>query len=236
MKRFALILLMLISALMFSAKYGGIARYVLGTDAVSLLPANQTDNISGTVCRHIFEGLVEFDEKLNITPALAEKWEISQDGIEYTFYLRKGVKFHDGADLNAQAVKKYYDYVLTKSLRRTGLFKGIVKEIQVIDDYTVKFVLEKPYSPFLNRLAHEGALIVSPKALDTYGDDPAKLGRNPVGTGPFMFKEWKAGERIELVKNPNYWRQGQPYLDGIVFTVVPEDVTRVNQLRAATWM
>lgn len=232
MKKFLLILLVLIAVLSFSAKYGGVARYVMGADAVSLLPANQTDNISGTVCRHIFDGLVEFDEKLNITPALAERWEISQDGTEYTFYLRKGVKFHDGADFNAQAVKKYYDYVLNSSLRRTGLFKGIVKEIVVVDDYTVKFVLEKPYSPFLNRLAHEAALIVSPKAIDEYGRDPAKLGRNPVGTGPFMLKEWKIGERIELVKNPNYWREGQPYLDGIVFTIVPEDVSRVTQLRA----
>ncbi len=179
MKKLLLVLVLLVSALSFCAKYGGIARYVMGADAVSLLPANQTDNISGTVCRHIFDGLVEFDEKLNITPALAEKWEISEDGLEYTFYLRKGVKFHDGADFNAQAVKKYYDYVLNNSLRRTGLFKGIVKEIVVVDDYTVKFILEKPYSPFLNRLAHEAALIVSPKAIDAYGSDPAKARQEP---------------------------------------------------------
>jgi len=225
-------LLVVFAVLSFAVKYGGTLRFVMGSDAVSLLPANQTDNISGTVCRHIFDGLVEFDEKLNLNPALAERWEISSDGTVYTFYLRKGVKFHDGTDFNAAAVKKYYDYVISGSLRRTGLFKGIVSEVQIVDNYTVKFVLAKPFSPFLYRLAHEAALIVSPKAIDEYGSDPAKLGRNPVGTGPFMLKEWKIGEKIELVKNPNYWREGQPYLDGLTFTIIPEDVTRVTQLRA----
>ncbi len=232
MKKFWVIFLLLSVALSFAAKYGGTLRFVMGADAASLLPANQTDNISATVCRHVFEGLVEFDEKLNLTPALAERWEVSQDGTIYTFYLRKGVKFHDGTNFNAHAVKKYYDYVLNNNLRRTGLFKGIIKVVEVLDEYTVNFVLEKPFSPFLYRLAHEGALIVSPKAIDELGSDPGKLGRAPVGTGPFMFKEWKIGERIELIKNPNYWRQGQPYLDGIVFTIIPEDVTRVTQLRA----
>ncbi len=232
MRKIVGILFILLTISIFAVKYGGTVRYVMGADAVSLLPPNQTDNISGTVCRHIFDGLVEFDEKLNIVPALAEKWEISQDGTVYTFYLRRGVKFHDGTDFNAAAVKKFFDYVLLSNLRRTGLFKGIVKEIQIVDDYTVKFVLEKPYSPFLNRLAHEGALVVSPKAIDEMGSDPAKLGRNPVGTGPFMLKEWKIGERIELVKNPNYWKQGQPYLDGVVFTIIPDDVTRMTQVRA----
>lgn len=232
MKKFLVIFLLLSVVLSFAAKYGGTLRFVMGADAVSLLPANQTDNISGTVCRHIYDGLVEFDEKLNLTPALAERWEVSQDGTTYTFYLRKGVKFHDGTNFNAHAVKKYYDYVLNNTLRRTGLFKGIIKTIEVIDEYTVNFVLEKPFSSFLYRLAHEAALIVSPKAIDELGSDPGKLGRAPVGTGPFMLREWKIGERIELIKNPNYWRQGQPYLDGTVFTIIPEDVTRVTQLRA----
>lgn len=148
MKRLLVLLLVTFVVISFAAKYGGTLRFVMGSDAASLLPANQTDNISATICRHVFEGLVEFDEKLNLMPALAERWEVSSDGTVYTFYLRKGVKFHDGAEFNAQAVKKYYDYVLNNSLRRTGLFKGIIKETRVVDEYTAQFVLEKPFLHF----------------------------------------------------------------------------------------
>lgn len=94
-KLVVVLMLSLMAVLSFSVKYGGTLVYVMGVDAVTLLPGNMTDNPSEMVCRHIFEGLVEFDEKLNINPALAERWEISEDGTVYTFYLRKGVKFQE---------------------------------------------------------------------------------------------------------------------------------------------
>jgi len=233
MRKFLIVLIVsLIPILMFSVRYGGTLVYVMGVDAVTLLPGNMTDNPSEMVCRHIFEGLVEFDEKLNINPALAERWEISKDGTVYTFYLRKGVKFQDGTPFNAYAVKKYFEYVLTHDLKRTKLYEPYIKEIKVIDDYTVQFVLKHPFGPFLNYLAHGAGLIVSPKAIDEYGDDPGVLGKHPVGTGPFKLAEWKKGEKIVLVKNENYWQKGKPYLDKIVFRVIPEAVTRALQLQA----
>ncbi len=231
-KVFLVVVLVMLVVSVFAVKYGGTIRYVIGADAVSLSAADNSDNVSGTVAGLIFENLVELDEKLNIQPMLAEKWDISSDGTVYTFYLRKGVKFHDGADFDADAVKKSFEYVLNSKLRRTGLYRGIIKEIQVVDKHTVRFVLNQPFSSFLNRLAHGAGGIYSPKAIEQYGNDRALMGRNPVGTGPFVLKEWKKGERIVLQKNPNYWQKGMPYVDGIVFTIVPDDITRVTQMRS----
>jgi peptide/nickel transport system substrate-binding protein len=226
------LLLALLSVAIFAAKYGATVRFLIGVDVTTLLPGNIPDSISTIVGMHIFEGLVDYDENLKIIPVLAERWEILDNGTAYVFHLRKNVKFHDGADFNAQAVKKNFDYLFSANLRNVGVYKGIIKEVQVVDDYTVKIVLFQPNSAFLYRLAQSSGWFVSPQAIEKFGHDPALLSKNPIGTGPFMFKEWKAGESVELVKNPNYWRQGLPYLDRIIFRVVAEDVSRVNQVRA----
>lgn len=222
----------LLSVAIFAAKYGATVRFLIGVDVTTLLPGNIPDSISTIVGMHIFEGLVDYDENLKIIPVLAERWEILDNGTAYVFHLRKNVKFHDGADFNAQAVKKNFDYLFSANLRNVGVYKGIIKEVQVVDDYTVKIVLFQPNSAFLYRLAQSSGWFVSPQAIEKFGHDPALMSKNPVGTGPFMFKEWKAGESVELVKNSNYWRQGLPYLDRIIFRVVAEDVSRVNQVRA----
>jgi len=226
------LLVALLTVAIFAAKYGGTVRFLIGVDVTTLLPGNIPDSISTIVGMHIFEGLVDYDENLKIIPALAERWEILDNGTAYVFHLRKNVKFHDGADFNAQAVKKNFDYLFSANLRNVGVYKGIIKEVQVVDDYTVKIVLFQPNSAFLYRLAQSSGWFVSPQAIEKFGHDPALMSKNPIGTGPFMFKEWKAGESVELVKNPNYWRQGLPYLDRIIFRVVAEDVSRVNQVRA----
>ncbi|MEJ5229491.1 MAG: glutathione ABC transporter substrate-binding protein [Pseudothermotoga sp.] len=234
MRKAFVIFFLVFAVLFFAAKYGGTLRFLIGVDATTLLGPNIPDSISNIITSHICEGLIDVDENLKIIPALAERWEVMESGTAYVFYLRKGVKFHDGEDFNAYAVKKHFDYVLNSSLRNVGMFKGVLKEVEVLDNYAVKFKLFQPYAPILYRLATSSAAwILSPKAIEKYGNDPALFGRNPVGTGPFIFKEWKVGERIELVRNPNYWREGLPYLDGITFLVVSEDVSRVNQVRAA---
>lgn len=232
MRRFVVLLVALLTVAIFAAKYGATVRFLIGVDVTTLLPGNIPDSISTIVGMHIFEGLVDYDENLKIIPALAERWEILDNGTAYVFHLRKNVKFHDGADFNAQAVKKNFDYLFSANLRNVGVYKGIIKEVQVVDDYTVKIVLFQPNSAFLYRLAQSSGWFVSPQAIEKFGHDPALMSKNPIGTGPFMFKEWKAGESVELVKNPNYWRQGLPYLDRIIFRVVAEDVSRVNQVRA----
>src|SRR6056297_574384 len=229
-----LVLLLFVLSLLtvgFAADYGGDFVYVMGADAVTLLPANMTDNPSEAVCRHIFDGLVEFTPEMEMVPALAKSWDVSEDGTVYTFHLQEGVKFHDGAPFNAQAVKRYFDYTIENPVKRQSLYKPFIKEITVVDDYTVDFQLQFSFSGFLSTLAHGAGLIVSPEMIDKYGDDVAMLGRNPSGTGPFEFVEWKRGEIIKVKANEDYFK-GRPYLDSIDFKVVPEDITRVMQVQS----
>ena len=226
---FFLMAIVLFSGVFAVGKYGGVFNYLTGADAKTLLPANMTDNPSEAVCRHIFDGLVEFTADMKIVPALAKSWDISKDGTVYTFYLRKNVKFQDGTPFNAQAVKTYFDYVLNNKLRRTSLYKPYIKSVEVINDYTVAFHLNFSFGGFLHTLAHGAGLIVDPTMIKKYGNNPGELGRHPVGTGPFELIEWKQGEVIKLKANENYWK-GRPYLDGINFKVIPEDMTRLIQV------
>jgi len=227
---FTVLILTFLTAI-FAANYGGNFVYDMGADAVTLLPANMSDNPSESVCRHIFDGLVEFAVDMEIVPALAESWTISEDGTEYTFNLRKGVKFHDGAAFNADAVKKYFEYVVNNKTKRASLYNPYLKEIVVVDENTVKFVLNFSFGGFLSTLAHGAGLIVSPAMIDKFGADLGDLGRNPSGTGPFYVTEWKIGEKILTKANEDYWK-GRPYLDTIEFRVIPEDITRVIQVQS----
>ena len=229
--RKALVLMLLVLVVMSFAKF---AKFILGVDVTSLLPPDTSDNPSMIVEKHIFEGLIAYDENMNIVPVLAESWSVSEDGTEYTFKLRKGVVFHDGTPFNAYAVKKTFDYILTHNVAyRKKLFEPYIKSVEVVDDYTVKFVLKFPFAPFLNFLCHPAAMIMSPKAIEKY-DDPSELSKHPVGTGPFKLKEWIPGEKIVLVKNENYWRKGYPKLDGIIFMPIPEGVTRALKVQTGS--
>jgi ABC-type transport system substrate-binding protein len=206
--------------------------YVQGADAITLDPQDTIDTPSDDVCRHIYDGLVTFDEKLNIQPSLAQSWETSADGKTWTFHLRKDVKFHDGTPFNAKAVKASFDRVLQEKdpflgrvLRRRGLFIAI-SEVKVVDDYTVQLITKDPFGPMLPSLAHSAGGIVSYDATQKSGKD---FGTQPVGTGPFKFVEWVRGERIVLQKNPDYWGAA-PKIDRIIFLAVNEDATRVAML------
>jgi len=201
----------------------------MGTDIVTLDPHDATDNPSEMVNRVIYEGLVEFDENLNIRPSLAERWEIRDGGSTYVFYLRKGVYFQDGTPFNATAVKLNFERLITQNLKRSALFQPYIESVEVIDEYTVAFHLKSPFGAFLHHLAHGAALIISPKVLSA-GEDPKD---HPVGTGPYMFKEWVRGDHVTLVANPNYWRKDvAPKFDEVVIKVVPDDKTRERLLEA----
>jgi ABC-type transport system substrate-binding protein len=200
----------------------------VGADAVRLDPPDQTDNVSEIVLRHIMDGLVEFDEQLGIQPALATSWDVLNDGKTYCFYLRENVVFHDGTPFNAEAVKYNFDRILGGGLRRTSLYDPYIESVEVVDEYTVALHLFEPFGALLHHLAHGAGLIQSPAAIEQYGD---RVGRNPVGTGPFVFERWVPGERIVLTANPTYWG-GEPKISGLSFNIVPEEATRVFQLEA----
>lgn len=210
-----------------------------GGDSVGLDPAAITDGESIKVTKNIFDTLVDYgDQDTEIHPALAEKWDVSSDGLVYTFNLREGVKFHDGTDFNADAVvynferwmnadkKQYYYYG-----SMFGGFKGdeghVIESVTAVDDYTVEFKLKRPQAPFLKNLAMPAFGIGSPDAIEKYGES---FTENPVGTGPFVFKEWKRNDRIVLEKNENYWMEGYPKLNRVIFKAIPDNSSRLNAL------
>jgi len=199
----------------------------LSTQILTLDPARSAGTPAEMVRRHLYEGLVYADEQNRIYPLLAHKWEITKDGLIWTFYLRKGVKFHDLTPFTAQAVKKSFDRLLdlaTGSNRR--YMYTFIDQIKVIDDYTVQFVTKEPRADFLNLLTESGAYPISPAALDKYGKD---IGDNPCGTGPYKLEKKVTGEYVVLTPFDNYWK-GKPKLSEIKFITVSEEATRVNMI------
>jgi len=190
----------------------------------NLDPMKSWDVSSLNYTYNIYDTLLKYDEKsFKLLPSLAVKWDIRKNGREYILSLRKGVKFHDGTKFNADSVV----FNFKRGLKRIGnrykypvfyeLFQQ-VKDVRKISEYKVLFELKEPFSPFLYTLTSIIGSIISPTAIKKYGD---KIGKHPVGTGPFMFKEWIKGKRIVLIKNKSYWK-GQPSVDTFV-SIFPEN-------------
>ncbi|WP_424930268.1 ABC transporter substrate-binding protein [Amaricoccus tamworthensis] len=202
----------------------------------ALDPAAVTAVNDFRILMNVYDGLVRYsDGTLEVEPALATGWEISEDGTEYTFNLREGVKFHDGSDFNAEAVKFNFDRMLDENhpFHDTGpfplaFFFSAVDSVEVVDPLTVKFTLSAPYAPFLSNLAYPTGLIVSPAAVESHGAD---FGRNPSGTGPFKFAEWRSNEAVVIEANPDYW-DGAPSLEAVVFRPITDANTRTAEMLA----
>lgn len=207
-----------------------VAQYA---DAVSLDPQDTNDNASYGPEKLMFEGLVGFNEKMEMQPMLAEKWEASADATTFTFFLRKGVKFHDGTPFNAEAVKYNFDRVTNpdNKLKRYGLYR-IIAKTEVVDEYTVKFTTSEPFGAMLATFAHPAGGIVSPAAAKQGADAPA-FGKKPVGTGPYKFVEWVPGDHLTVEKFADYWNPAQSAkVDRFVIKPVPEAGTRISMLQA----
>jgi ABC-type transport system substrate-binding protein len=213
----------------FAKVYGGTVIYAAGADPDRLDPANAESNPAEAMNRMMYENLAKFDEKLKIVPGLATKWEQSKDGLTWTFFLRKGVKFHDGTSFNAEAVKIFVERMIgPEKPSRAGLYTPFVNSVEIVDDYTIRMHLKAPFAFFLNNLAHSASGIISPTALKTYGKD---ISRRACGTGPFKFVEWIFGDHLTMVRNDDYWG-GKPYLDKIIVKTVKEDSARVMMLQS----
>ncbi|TLS38641.1 glutathione ABC transporter substrate-binding protein [Pseudalkalibacillus caeni] len=207
-----------------SGKNGGKLVIAELSDATQLDPHKGTDIPSANVYHgKIYEGLVKQDKDMEIQPALATEWK-KIDDLTWEFKLREGVKFHDGTEFKADAVKKTIERILDPEIAspRAKLFE-MIKEVKVVDDYTVQLITEYPFAPLLANLAHYSGGIISPAAIEKYGDT---LGQHPVGTGPFKFDSWTPGQEINLVKNDDYWGK-KAKVDQVVFKVIPEDATRI---------
>ena len=240
MKNKVFVVLLLIMALTLGRV--GIAfasrTFVFGAsgDAVNLDPGDVMDNESMERMDNIFECLVGFKPgTTEIQPWLATSWEISSDGKEIIFHLRKGVKFHDGTDFNADAVifsfARQYDfnnpyYQYGKWYEWKHLF-GAMEKVVKIDDYTVKFVLKRKNVVIITSLTMMYAVaIVSPTNAEKYKEDAFK---HPCGTGPFKFVEWVKDDHITLEANEHYWG-GKPKLDKLIFKVIPDPSARLMVL------
>ena len=208
-----------------------------GGDSVMLDLAQATDGESIKAGIQIFENLVKFgNNSMDVEPQLAESWDVSDDGLIWTFHLRKGVKFHDGTDFNATAVYNSFARIIDKDhpFHGYGKWKYLslslkyVTQIKVIDDYTISLATKMPYAPLINNLALWLCPILSPKAMAAYKD---QIGMHPVGTGPFKFVKWVKDDHIILVRNEDYWA-GAPKLKKIVIKSIPETSTRLMALQS----
>ncbi len=192
-------------------------------------PYDANDTLSQAMAKSFYEGLYGFDKDMKMIPVLAESYDVSKDGLVYTVKLRKGVKFHDGTDFNAAAVKANFDRVTNPDnhLKRYGLYSNIAKT-EVVDDYTARIILKTPFSAFLNNLAHPSGVMISPTAMAKYGKD---ISANPVGTGPFKFVEWNRTDFLRVAKFDGYWRKGYPKVDTITWKPVVDSNSRAATMQ-----
>jgi len=171
--------------------------------------------IDEVVYANVFEGLTRFAPDGSIVPGLAESWEISDDGLTYTFHLREGVTYHDGTDFEATDVVFSYDRARAddSTNAQKALFAAI-ETVEAVDPLTVKVTLSQPTGSFLFNMAWGDAVIVAPESVDTNATQP-------VGTGPFVFSRWVKGDRVELTANPDYW--GEPaMIEGATFRFISD--------------
>lgn len=200
----------------------------------SLDPHVATATTDFRIAANIYEGLVRFAEgSLEIAPALAERWEISPDGRTYTFYLRRGVTFHDGTLLDAEAVRFNFGRLLEEDhpWYSTGpfplsFFFEKIQAIETPDSHTVVFRLSESFAPFLANLAYPTGFMVSPAAVRKYGRE---FGRHPVGTGPFVFECWESNRAVRLTRNPQYW-DGTARLAKVIFRPIADGNARMTEL------
>jgi peptide/nickel transport system substrate-binding protein len=222
----------LISSNSWAQKAGGTLIQIVQPEPPSLAPYLSTSGPIGLVAPKIYQGLLDYDLDLNVVPELAKSFDVSEDGLTVTFKLQKGVTWHDGKPFTSADVEFTIMHVLKKfHPRGPNSFKEVT-EIQTPDEHTAIFKLAKP-APYMMRAfsAYESPMV--PKHL-LEGTDirSAKLGNNPVGTGPFKFTEWKKGQYIRLDKNENYWKEGLPLLDRVVARVIPDASTRTAAMES----
>lgn len=178
----------------------------------------------------IYDSLVEYGEKGKILPSLATSWETSPDGKTYTFHLRKGVKFSDGTPFNAQAVKFSIERWRQKPEHSSITASKSLKNIEIVDAYTIKLHFNTSYYPILTELTYPRPVrIISPSAVEPAGDPNGKFIK-PIGTGPWKVEDYIKDQQTVLVRNPNYWGD-KPKLSKIVIKVVPDPQTRVLALQ-----
>ncbi|MEE9524655.1 MAG: ABC transporter substrate-binding protein [Thermodesulfovibrionales bacterium] len=235
-----LFIFFLIASCTYSNREEGYVYFRLNTNPSTLDPAYIVDVTGGSLSAKLFNGLVRINEDLEIIPDIAYKWNISQDGLVYTFYLREDVRFSNGRGVKASdfvySFTRMLDpknncpniWVLDKmkgvSEFRKGKTEGI-SGLKTVGDYTLQIVLERPFSPFLSLLTMTSAYVVPEEEIARYGD---KFGFNPVGTGPYKLKKWVPNVEVVFESRNDYF-EGDAPVSGIVYRIIPEDLTTITE-------
>ena len=211
-----------------SYSYGDAIVVASSGDARTLVPILASDSASSDICGFVFNGLVKYDKNIELIGDLAESWGIEDEGREIIFRLRKNVRWHDGVPLTARDVEFTYKKLIDPSVKTpySGEFERI-KDLVVIDDYTVKVIYKEPFAPALSSW---GMWIMPEHLLRNEDLNKTRFSRSPIGTGPYKFKRWKTGEKIELVSNRDYF-EGRPYIDRYIYRIIPDEATTFLELQ-----
>jgi peptide/nickel transport system substrate-binding protein len=228
-KLLVVVLLLIVAALPLQAQDAPTELIVaLPNDPTSLFPPRGADITAGNAARPLYDSLLGIDANGEIIPELAERYEVSEDGTEYTFYLRQDVTFHNGEPFNADAVVATWEYGSDESNDYAQDYAK-VSAVEVIDEFTVKLVTPAPDPVLLTQIANGGWTALPPQYMAEVGIDGFEAA--PVGTGAFMFVERIPGDRIVMEANPNYWQEGQPGVDRLVFRIIPDSSTRLAAIQ-----
>ncbi len=195
----------------------------------NLLPVLSSDSASSDINRHVYNGLLRYDKNLVLEGELAESWDVSDDNLTITFHLRRNVRWHDGAPFTSADVLFTYQMYINPDVPTSYAEDFLqVAKVEVTDDFTFRVTYAQPYAPALE----SWGTAIHPKHL-LEGQDVTKspLSRAPIGTGPYRFVKWDAGEKIELLANPDYF-EGQPNIHRVVYRVIPDTSTQFLELQA----
>jgi peptide/nickel transport system substrate-binding protein len=208
-------------------------NFATNQDIPHLDPHGTSANTSFRVTYMLYDRLVTYDgTTTDVIPQLAEKWEISDDGLTYTFHMNTEAKFHDGTPVTAEAVKYSYTRAMEVGKSAAGQFKNVINKdsFEVVDEHTIKITLEKPFAPFLKTLGTVFANIVNPKLADNHGSDlgEAYLADKDMGSGPYVLESWDRGQKLVLKANEDYW--------GTVPTLKTVNILIVNEPSTARLM
>ena len=214
-------------------KRGGVLTALIDPEPTALLSAVNVSGPTSFVSPKVHEGLLDYDFDLTPKPQLATHWETSEDGLSYSFKLRQGVKWHDGRDFTAEDVAFSLLFLKAHHAHNRSTFANLA-EVRTPDPHTAIVVFSKPAPYFLTALIASQAPIIPRHLFE--GKDPITnpAHNNPVGTGPFVFKEWVRGSHILYERNPNYWDQPKPYVDRLIVRVVTDPAARAAALESGT--
>lgn len=207
---------------------GGTLFVAIGADPVGFDPHLTSAYSSFQILENVFSTLVTFDADLQPQPELAESWSVSEDGSTWTFYLRPGAKFHNGREVTAEDVKYSFERLLDPNSGSVqGWALGTIDLVEVVDKHTVRIHQHHPFSALLPKLGNFKGMAIVPREEVEQGN----FAREPVGSGPFRFVEYVPGDRVVLERFDEYFEDGLPYVDRIVYRIIPDDTVKLTALR-----